>query len=127
MSIFTHACVGTNDIVASAKFYDTVLGALGIANLGESRPGAVMYGKAAPQFFVLTPLDGGSATVGNGGTIGFAAETRAQVDAFHAAGLSHGGVDAGSPGPRPHIIPTYAAYLRDPVGNKICAYCFAAE
>src|SRR3546814_6890992 len=36
----------------------------------------------------------------NGVTVGFAASSQADVDAFHAAGLAAGGVDEGAPGPR---------------------------
>lgn len=49
-----------------------------------------------------------------------AADNRDQVDAFHAAAMTHGGSDEGAPGPRPEYGPDwYAAYLRDPTGNKI--------
>ena len=53
-----------------------------------------------------------------------AAATPAEVDAFHAAGLAAGGADEGQPGPRGHLPGAYAAYLRDPAGNKITAYTF---
>ena len=61
----------------------------------------------------------------NGGTLGFAATTRAQVRAFHEAGLANGGTDEGAAGPRAFTPTAYAAYVRDPAGNKLCAYCFA--
>ena len=54
-----------------------------------------------------------------------AATTRAQVRAFHEAGLANGGTDEGAAGPRAFTPTAYAAYLRDPAGNKLCAYCFA--
>ena len=57
-------------------------------------------------------------------TVGFAAATPEEVDAFHAAGLAAGGADEGQPGPRGHLPGAYAAYLRDPAGNKITAYTF---
>jgi catechol 2,3-dioxygenase-like lactoylglutathione lyase family enzyme len=57
-------------------------------------------------------------------TIGFAGATAAEVDAFHAAGLAAGGTDEGAPGARSHLPGAYAAYLRDPAGNKICSYTF---
>ncbi|PXB73460.1 glyoxalase, partial [Pseudomonas aeruginosa] len=52
------------------------------------------------------------------------AATPAEVDAFHAAGLAAGGTDEGQPGPRGHLPGAYAAYLRDPAGNKVCSYTF---
>jgi len=58
--------------------------------------------------------------------VGFAAPTRDAVHKFHAAGIANGGTDEGQPGPRTFTPTAYASYLRDPEGNKICAYCFAA-
>jgi catechol 2,3-dioxygenase-like lactoylglutathione lyase family enzyme len=58
-------------------------------------------------------------------TLGFAAASTADVDAFHAAGLAAGGKCEGEAGPRGHLPGAYAAYLRDPAGNKVCAYTFA--
>jgi catechol 2,3-dioxygenase-like lactoylglutathione lyase family enzyme len=125
MSIFTHVCLGALDLPASKKFYDAALGALDIGCIGPFGERAWMYGKGAPEFLVLLPANGGVATFANGGTLGFAATTRAQVRAFHEAGLANGGTDEGVPGPRSFTPTAYAAYLRDPAGNKLCAYCFA--
>jgi catechol 2,3-dioxygenase-like lactoylglutathione lyase family enzyme len=124
MGIFTHCCLGARDLGASKGFYDAALGALGIANMGALGENAFMYGKGAPEFVVLRPANGQPATHANGGTLGFVAETRAQVRAFHAAGIANGGTDEGAPGPRTFTPTAYAAYLRDPAGNKMCAYCF---
>lgn len=60
--------------------------------------------------------------------ISFIAPDRATVDRFYAAALSYGGHDEGAPALRPHYGPTfYAAYVRDPDGNKINAVCYATE
>ncbi|MBV2146868.1 VOC family protein [Sphingobium sp. AS12] len=125
MAIFTHVCLGALDLPASKAFYDAALGKLGIANLGPMGDAAFLYGKDSPEFIVLKPANGAPATYANGGTLGFLAENRAQVRAFHEAGLAQGGVDEGEPGPRAFTPTAYAAYLRDPAGNKVCAYCFA--
>ena len=122
--VFSHNCVGTRDLAASTKFYDAALGALGVKNLGTVGDRAVMFGKQRPAFVVMRPRDGGEPS-SNGTTVGFAASSMAEVDAFHAAGLAAGGSCEGEPGPR--TLPnSYAAYLRDPSGNKICAYHFTA-
>jgi catechol 2,3-dioxygenase-like lactoylglutathione lyase family enzyme len=126
MGIFTHNCVGTNDRDQSALFYDAVLAPLGILRLGDFLDQGLAYGNRAAEFLVLVPLDGTAASAGNGTTIGFKAPNRQAVDAFHAAGLVAGGTDEGPPGPRGAVPNAYGAYLRDPDGNKICAYCFAA-
>lgn len=50
----------------------------------------------------------------------FRAPSREAVDAFHAAGLAHGGSCDGPPGPRSDYHPAYyAAFLRDPDGNRV--------
>ncbi|MBI1366708.1 MAG: VOC family protein [Alphaproteobacteria bacterium] len=127
MAIFTHVTVGSNDLETSKKFYDAALGALGLKNLGPLGERGVMWGDSAPEFIVLKPANGQPATHANGGTIGFAAPNRKAVHAFHEAALANGGVCEGPPGPRTFTPTAYAAYVRDPFGNKICTYCFAAE
>lgn len=120
--MFTHVMVGSNDVERSRRFYEAALGALGMKNLSQSAERAYFM-KDGLGFGVGAPLDGETASFGNGITIGFAASDSEQVNAFHAAGVEHGGTDAGVPGPRP-MGPSqaYGAYLRDPEGNKICAY-----
>ncbi len=127
MSILNHVFVGTNNPDKARDFYNAALSGLGINCLGEPRPGMLLYGVDKPEFVVATPANGESACHANGGTIGFAAATRAAVDEFHRQGLANGGVDEGAPGPRPVTPTAYGAYLRDPDGNKICAFCFAEE
>ena len=47
------------------------------------------------------------------------------VDAFHAAALAAGGTSDGAPGLRPqHGDGYYAAFIRDPDGNRIEAVTF---
>lgn len=121
--IFSHVFIGAADVATSAAFYDAVLGELGINNLGPFANGWVLYGREKPAFIIARPGNG-ELPSGNGVTIGFAAASPEEVDAFHAAGLAHGGSDEGQPGPRGHLPGAYAAYLRDPAGNKITAYTF---
>ncbi len=121
--IFSHVFFGAVDIKESSAFYDAALGALGIKNLGPFGNDWVLYGRDKPAFIIARPGNGAAPT-SNGVTVGFAAATTAEVDAFHAAGLAAGGTDEGQPGPRGHLPGAYAAYLRDPAGNKVCAYSF---
>ena len=122
--MFTHIVVGTNDLDNAARFYDAVLGPLGLQRQKYAPADRHIYvGAEAGAFLVMRPLDGRSAAAGNGGTIGFRAATPSAVDAFHAAGLLAGGQDEGAPGPRPSGDRiTYGAYLRSPEGHKICAF-----
>ena len=121
--VFSHVFLGANDMAASTKFYDAALAPLGVKNLGPFGNGWVLYGKDKPAFVIAKPGNG-DASSSNGATVGFAAKTTADVDAFYAAGLANGGADEGAAGPRSHLPGAYAAYLRDPAGNKVCAYAF---
>src|SRR6478735_9746492 len=121
--VFSHACLGASDLAASTKFYDAALAPLGVKNLGPFGENIMLYGKDKPAFLVLKPGNG-EAPTSNGVTLGFAAASPAEVDAFYSAGLAAGGADEGAAGPRGHLPGAYAAYLRDPGGNKVCAYTF---
>ena len=127
MGIFTHMCVGTNDLERAVCFYDAALAPLGIRNLGRFGDQGVSYGRDVPELLILRPVNGAPATASNGGTVGLKAQDRRAVKAFHAAGIAHGGTDAGAPGPRNAVPHAYGAYLYDPDHNKLCAYCFAAD
>lgn len=121
--MLTHVMVGANDKEKSLAFYNAALGALGIP---VSTSGFYMHNGGA--FGVGTPRNGDAATYANGGTIGFHADTSEQVDAFYEAGLANGGSCEGKPGKRPGAPGNaYGAYIRDPDGNKICAFCQLAE
>ena len=124
-----YVMVGCTNVKRSAKFYDAVLAPLGLAQSGGSDR-YIGYGpKNAPgkaQFFVTKPHNKKPATAGNGTMISLKAKSRKAVDGFHAAALANGGTDEGKPGPRPADGTTYYAYVRDPDGNKICAFCAKA-
>jgi catechol 2,3-dioxygenase-like lactoylglutathione lyase family enzyme len=114
--------VGSNDIERSRKFYDAVLGALGARPATENN-GRLVYMHGGGLFLVTTPINGDPACHANGGTIGFAAESPEQADAWHAAGIANGGTTCEDPPGRREggFGPLYLAYLRDPDGNKLCA------
>jgi catechol 2,3-dioxygenase-like lactoylglutathione lyase family enzyme len=120
--MFSHVMIGTNDLDKAKSFYDALLGTLGVrpARVDGHR---IFYMTKTGVFSVTKPIDGKPACHANGGTIGFAAENPAQADAWHAAGLAHGGKACENPpGVRENAQgKLYIAYLRDPDGNKICA------
>ena len=120
--MFSHVMVGVNDLERSKKFYDALLGAIGVAP-GVANKNRYFYRSPTGTFGITTPINGEPATFANGGTIGFAMQTPEQADAFHAAGLAHGGVTCEDPpGWRGNDAgKLYLAYLRDPDGNKLCA------
>lgn len=121
--MFSHVMVGANDIDASKKFYDEILGTLGYKPGVIDEKGRVFYYTKSGVFAISKPINGEPACNGNGSTIGFLAKTPELADAWHAAGLEHGGTTCEEPpGMRSGQYATmYLAYLRDPSGNKICA------
>ena len=126
--MFSHVTIGTNDIGPAKAFYDAVMGAIGQERF-YSGDGFAAYGSENDnQTWVMAPFDGKPASVGNGMHIAFLAPNRAAVDEAHRQALDHGGSDEGAPGLRTHYHPSYyAAYMRDPDGNKIQVVCHAPE
>ena len=120
--MFSHIMIGTNNLERAKAFYDSVLGTLGVppAIVDGHR---ILYRTPTGLFLVTKPIDGKSATCANGLTIGFAAASPAQADAWHAAGLAAGGTTCEDPpGVRELSVgKLYLAYLRDLDGHKICA------
>jgi catechol 2,3-dioxygenase-like lactoylglutathione lyase family enzyme len=129
--MFSYVSLGTRDLARAIAFYDAALAPLGHVRIKDRDPDSTSAAwgldDPGPHLWVTLPFDGQPATAGNGTMVSFLAETRAAVDAFHAAALAQGGSDEGAPGLRPQYGPTfYAAYVRDPDGNKLNAVCYAA-
>ena len=120
--MFSHIMIGTNDLDRAKKFYDALLGTLGVP-AGSVDRHRIFWRTKTGVFSVSKPIDGKPASAPNGGTIGFAASSPEQAQAWHAAGLAHGGTPCEEPpGVRDGgAVKMYLAYLRDPDGNKICA------
>ncbi len=125
--MFSHVMIGTNDIEKSKLFYDKIFEVLGsksgrfFPNLtGQTR---YFYNLDKSSFVISEPIDGKSATISNGSTIGFNVDSPDQGDAWHQAGVENGGVSIEDPpGIRDYgKVKMYLAYLRDPDGNKLCA------
>jgi catechol 2,3-dioxygenase-like lactoylglutathione lyase family enzyme len=119
--MIAYSTLGTNDMDRSIAFYDAVFGALGgVREL--TTPAWTRYGRGVERAKVClaAPFDRQRATFGNGAMLAFEAPDHAAVDAFHAAALAQGGSDEGAPGVREGTH--YAAYVRDPDGNKLCAF-----
>ena len=121
--MFSHIMVGSNDIARSKKFYDAVFGAMGGKPGTEDAKGRLIYAHNGGLFMVSKPIDGNAASSANGGTVGFTM-TQDQVNAWHKAGAANGGTSIEDPpGVRQGGAgPMYLAYLRDPDGNKLCAF-----
>ena len=125
--MFSHVMVGSNDIERSKRFYDAVLGVLGVGEplrdqnaTGQNR---LFYRHDGGTFCVSEPINGQSATFSNGGTVGFKCSSPDQVQQFHDAAVAQGGTSIEEPpGLREGKLGLlHLAYVRDPDGNKLCA------
>jgi catechol 2,3-dioxygenase-like lactoylglutathione lyase family enzyme len=123
-----YVTLGTADVAHSKAFYDAVLAPLGLVCVysGEKAVGYDLApehgGGTAGCLWVLEPFDGAPQAPGNGTMTALGAPSPSAVDAFHRAALANGGRDEGAPGLRPQYGPDfYAAYVRDPFGNKLAA------
>ena len=119
-----HVSISVRDLKAAARFYQAVLGAIGYARL-RNRPATVGFGKRYPEFW-LNHRPGMPVVATDTGThICVRAPDIEAVQRFHTAALAAGGTSDGEPGPRPEYSEGYyAAFIRDPEGNRIEAVTF---
>ena len=116
-----YVTLGTNDLARGAAFYDALAAELGTARMMEW-DGAIAWGTpgGGAGIGLTKPFDGNAASIGNGVMVALEAKDEAQVDRLHGIALEHGGSCEGAPGPRGDTF--YAAYFRDPDGNKLNAF-----
>jgi catechol 2,3-dioxygenase-like lactoylglutathione lyase family enzyme len=122
-----HISIGVGDIAVSRRFYDAALIALGYRCVSNGDV-ALGYGSDGPVFWVERAERPVPADEKSGLHFCFAAPDRDAVAAFHAAALAAGGRDNGKPGLREVYGPNYyAAFVTDPDGYRIEAYCGAPQ
>ena len=120
-----HVSVTVRDLAAAARFYEAVLGALGLTKLVDRSPATVGFGRKYPEFWLNARPDMTAVDPDSGTHICLRASGAAAIDAFHAAALRAGGTSDGAPGLRPdYTAGYYAAFVRDPEGNRIEAVTF---
>lgn len=118
-----HVSVETGDLARATSFYDTVLATLGYTRL-ITRDANAGYGKRYPDFWV-NQRAGNGLPPASGVHVALRCADTGSVHAFHDAALANGGSSDGAPGPRPQYADTYyAAFIRDPDGNRIEAVTF---
>lgn len=121
--MINHVSIGVRDLAQTKRFYDAALKPLGYKRLSE---GAVSlgYGSDAVALWISVADRPIPADEKSGLHFCFTAPTRKSVDAFHAAALGAGGRDNGKPGLRAdYAADYYAAFVVDPDGYRIEAYC----
>jgi catechol 2,3-dioxygenase-like lactoylglutathione lyase family enzyme len=122
-----HVSIAVRDLQQSVKFYDALFAPVGYTKI-KVKPASVGYGKTYPEFWInqrsdLTHLDADSGT-----HICVRVADEAAVQAFHAAALKAGGTSDGAPGLRPEYNERYyAAFIKDPDGNRIEAVTFIRQ
>ena len=123
-----HVSVAVSDLTRAMRFYEAVLGTIGYAAL-DIRGSTVGFGKKYSEFWINARPDMDPVPPRSGTHICLRVRATELVDAFHAAALANGGHSDGPPGLRPHDGPNgyYAAFIRDPDGNRIEAVTFTAK
>jgi len=122
-----YVTLGTNDVERAARFYDPLAAEMGVGRMMDFGT-FIAWGKpeGAPGIAATRPFDGKEATVGNGTMVAIEARDRDQVKRLYDIALANGGSSEGEPGPRgepdENGMVFYAAYFRDPDGNKLNAF-----
>lgn len=125
--MFDHISIGVADLGAARKFYDAALAPLGYSRLGEG-DGWAGYGRESIGLYLLAVASPVPADPESGLHFCLVAQSRKAVADFHAAALGAGGRDNGAPGLRSDYGPNYfAAFVVDPEGYRLEAYCAANE
>jgi catechol 2,3-dioxygenase-like lactoylglutathione lyase family enzyme len=110
-----HLWVRVGNVAASKRFYETIAPYAQI-RLGRDTPERAQFLRDGPGSFSVLSGDHVTESV----HLAFGASDNQAVDAFHAAALSAGYRDNGTPGERPHYHHGYySAYVLDPDGNNI--------
>lgn len=117
-----YVTVGTNDLPRAARFYDALAKEMGTGRMMDFET-FIAWGTpgGAAGIAATKPFDGQPATVGNGTMVALQAADQEQVKRLYEIALANGGSDEGAPGPRGEDG-FYAAYFRDPDGNKLNAF-----
>ena len=120
-----HVSVAVRDLKAGETFYTALLAPLGHGKMRAWPGAAIGYGKKHPEFWINLRTGMAPVAPDSGVHICLRAPSKEAVDAFHAAALANGGASDGAPGFRKQYDARYyAAFIRDPDGNRIEAVTF---
>jgi catechol 2,3-dioxygenase-like lactoylglutathione lyase family enzyme len=123
--VIDHISIAVRDLKNAEAFYTALLAPLGLDKLREWPDAAVGYGKKYPEFWINKREAMDAVAADSGVHICLRAPDTAAVNGFHAAALKGGGTSDGAPGLRPEYHGGYyAAFIRDPDGNRIEAVTF---
>jgi len=123
-----HISIAVRDLLLGERFYTALLAPLGLQKVREWPDAAIGFGKKYPEFWINQRAAMDAVAADSGVHICLRAPDTAAVDAFHAAALAGGGTSDGAPGLRPkYNLRYYAAFIRDPDGNRVEAVTFLPE
>ena len=121
--MLNHVSIGVRDLARTKRFYDAALAPMGYRCL-DAGASSLGYGADAVVLWISPAARPVPADPASGLHFCFDAPSRASVAAFHAAAVGAGGTDNGAPGLRADYGPDYyAAFVVDPDGYRIEAYC----
>jgi len=114
-----HVSIAVRDLDAMGRFYEAVLGTLGHAKL-RAQTSTLGFGKRYPEFWLNHRPGMAPNPADSGYHVCLRAPDAKAVEAFHGTALRAGGRCDGAPGWRPEYSDGYyAAFVRDPEGNRI--------
>jgi len=116
--VIDHVSIGVSDLARSRAFYRAALAPLGFEEIGQWSEDSeeLAFGPDGLDDFAISS----TYPVNGGGHVAFAADSREQVDGFHATALAAGGTDNGAPGVRPEYSSGYyGAFVLDPDGYNV--------
>jgi catechol 2,3-dioxygenase-like lactoylglutathione lyase family enzyme len=123
-----HISLAVRNLKKAEPFYTALLAPLGMSKLREWPDTAIGYGKKYPEFWINRREAMNRVAEDSGVHICLRAPDGAAVDAFHAAALKGGGTSGGAPGLRTKYHDNYyAAFIRDPDGNRVEAVTFLPD
>jgi len=123
-----HISIAVRDLARAEPFYTALLAPLGMRKLREWPNAAVGFGKKYPEFWINRRAAMTVIAEDSGVHICLRATDTRAVEDFHAAALKSGGSSDGAPGLRTEYHSSYyAAFVRDPDGNRIEAVTFLRD
>lgn len=129
--MIAYTMVGTRNLEKALSFYEPLFAEMNF-DICWKDESCFTYGKTQdlnfPRFIVGYPFDGDPSSVGNGVMTAFQFPAPEVVDRLYEIAMSHGGSSEGEPGYRPQYAEGfYAAYVRDPDGNKLAFIVYPDE
>lgn len=122
-----HISLSVSDLAKSTAFYQAVLATIGFETLA-SREGTVGFGKKYPEFWLNHRPEMAQVEDDSGVHIALRTKGREVVDRFYETALQAGATSDGAPGFRSEYHESYyAAFIRDPEGNRIELVTFVTD